>query len=294
MYDSFIRLIADVELKKDTYGGLVRFKAWYDHTQNQSGVPHGNEANDYVAGNALSDRGFETLQKFDGIYLLDAYVYNTWKTEGGSSLNLRVGRQALNWGESLFIQGINQISPLDVPAFRRPGTEVKEALLPVGMVYANWGIPNGPSIEGFYQFQWQPTNIDACGTYFSSGGCRDRAECRGPRAATAAWYRRRIPWAGPSNLYVPLTDTKTPKNGGQGGVAIRYFVECARHRVRRLRDQHPCPDAGARRHQAARSRSRRRPRSARWSRRSGSTPKTSRSTRSAPPRRLQAGPSARN
>lgn len=224
MYDSFVRLIADVELKKDTYGGLVRFKAWYDFTQSQQGVPHGNEANNYAAGSALSDRGFEPLQKFDGIYLLDAYVYNTWKMEGGDSLNVRVGRQALNWGESLFVQGINVISPLDVPAFRRPGTEVKEALLPVGMVYANWGIAHGPSIEGFYQFQWQPTNIDPCGTYFSSvdagiGPNAGSSGCSGGLVSapdSVGWNK---------GLYVPLTGTRTPKNSGQGGLAARYFVD---------------------------------------------------------------------
>ena len=116
------------------------------------------------------------------------------------------------------------ISPLDVPAFRRPGTEVKEALLPVGMVYANWGIANGPSIEGFYQFQWQPTNIDPCGTYFSSvdagiGPNAGSSGCNGGlvSAPDSVGF--------PKGLYVPLADTKTPKNGGQGGVAMHYFVD---------------------------------------------------------------------
>ena len=234
----------------------------------------------------------ETLQKFDGIYLLDAYVYNTWKTEGGSSLNLRVGRQALNWGESLFIQGINQISPLDIPAFRRPGTEVKEALLPVGMVYANWGIPNGPSIEGFYQFQWQPTNIDPCGTYFSSvdAGIGPNAGSSGCNGGVVS-APDSVGW--PKQLYVPLIDTKTPKNGGQGGVAIHYFVEFARHRVRRLRDQHPCPDTGADGIKGAVPFQAQAPLGpvvkAFWE-----YPEDIQVYASAPPRRSQAGPSARS
>jgi Protein of unknown function (DUF1302) len=223
MYDSFVNLIADLSLKKDTYGGLVRFKAWYDYTKSQSNVPHGNEANKYSPASPLSDAGFEPLAKFDGIYLLDAYVYNTWKTDGGDSINVRVGRQALNWGESLFIQGVNQISPLDIPALRRPGTEIKEAILPVGMVYANWGIANGPSIEGFYQFEWQQTTIDPCGTYFSSTDAGI-----GPKAASSGCNGGFV--QAPDNpsfgkgLYVPLTDTKKASNGGQFGAAIHYFV----------------------------------------------------------------------
>lgn len=224
LYSSFVKLVADVELKKDNYGGLVRFKAWYDNTLNNSNVVHGNEANNYAKSSALSDAGLETLQKFDNIYLLDAYVYGNWKTDGGNSFNLRVGRQALNWGESLFIQGINVISPLDVPAFRRPGTEVKEALLPVGMVYGNWGIPNGPSIEAFYQFQWQQTAIDACGTYFSTVDVGI-----GPKAGSSGCHGGVVAAPDPTgwnaNLYVPLVDTRTAKNGGQGGAAMHYFVD---------------------------------------------------------------------
>jgi hypothetical protein len=225
MYTSFAKVVADVELKKDNYGGLVRFKAWYDNTLNNSTVVHGNEANNYAKNSALSDAGFEPLSKFEGIYLLDAYVYGNWKTDGGSSINARLGRQALNWGESLFVQGVNQISPLDVNALRRPGTEIKEALLPVGMLYGNWGIPKGPSIEAFYQFQWEQTTVDPCGTYFSSidAGIGPKAAnnpgCHGGLVAAPD------PVGWNSNLYVPLVETHKPSNGGQFGAAARYFVD---------------------------------------------------------------------
>ena len=86
----------------------------------------------------LNDDGFEDLQKFSGVYLLDAYAYGSFGI-GDTDLQLRLGRQVVNWGESVFIQGVNQINPIDVTALRRPGTEVKEVLLPVLMAYANWG-----------------------------------------------------------------------------------------------------------------------------------------------------------
>ena len=97
--------------------------------------------------------------------LLDAYVYGSFDFEG-TNLQLRLGNQVVNWGESIFIQGVNQINPIDVPAARRPGTELKEILLPVWMAYANWGFDWG-SIEAFYQLEWQNTSIDACGTYWA-------------------------------------------------------------------------------------------------------------------------------
>ncbi len=50
---------------------------------------------------------------------------------GDMPLDVRVGRQVVNWGEATFIQGINVLNPIDVSAFRRPGAEIKEGLLPV-------------------------------------------------------------------------------------------------------------------------------------------------------------------
>ena len=38
--------------------------------------------------------------------------------------------------------------------------------MPVGMVSANVGLGKGISAEGFYQFEWQNSVVDGCGTYF--------------------------------------------------------------------------------------------------------------------------------
>ena len=99
----------------------------------------------------LSDRGFEAEQQFENVLLLDAYVYGSFAV-GNTDLQLRVGNQVINWGESIFIQGVNQVNPIDVPAARRAGAELKEILLPVWAVYANWGFDFG-SLEAFYQLQ---------------------------------------------------------------------------------------------------------------------------------------------
>jgi hypothetical protein len=224
LYSSFVKFIGDVELKKDNLGGLVRFKAWYDNTLKNKSVPHGNEANNYARDSKLSDAGAEPLAKFDGAYLLDAYVYGNWKLDGGHNVNARLGRQVLNWGESLFIQGINQISPIDVSALRRPGVEIKEALIPVGMISGSWGIPDGPSIDAFYQFQWEQTTVDGCGTYFSSVDAGV-----GTKAASSGCHGGLVSAPDPTgwnnNLYVPLVESKTPKSGGQYGVSMRQFVQ---------------------------------------------------------------------
>ncbi len=69
--------------------------------------------------------------------LLDAYVW--WNFDiGNMPAQIRVGDQVLSWGESTFIQnGINIINPFDVSKLRVPGAELKEGLVPVGMVSAS-------------------------------------------------------------------------------------------------------------------------------------------------------------
>jgi hypothetical protein len=65
---------------------------------------------------------------------------------------VRLGKQVVSWGESTFIGGgINSINPIDVSAFRRPGAEIKEGLIPVNMFYVSQSLTDNLSAEGFYQ-----------------------------------------------------------------------------------------------------------------------------------------------
>ena len=219
MVSNVVKLVADVELKKDNYGGLVRAKAWYDYNWEKKSVPHGNSVNGYAPG-PLSDKGFAREAQFSGVALLDAYVYRNFHLEN-SDLSVRVGKQVLNWGESTFFQGINTTSPLDVPALRRPGAQVKEGLIPVETAYFNW-TPNKnlPSLEGFYQWKFRPFVIDGCGTYFSSADLGIDNTCiasanLGPALAAPDNF-------GFSMQHVP---NRLAKNSGQYGLATHYQVE---------------------------------------------------------------------
>src|SRR5690606_384271 len=92
---------------------------------------------------------------------------------------VRLGRQVVNWGESTFLQGgINAINPVDVPAFRRPGAEVREGLLPVDLFYLSRSLSDNVTVELFYQLRWEATVLENCGTFFSTAdvtarGCDD-------------------------------------------------------------------------------------------------------------------------
>lgn len=101
------------------------------------------------------------------IDLLDFYVSGDFNV-GDLPLNVRIGKQVVNWGEATFIlNGISSWSPFDVSAFRRPGSEVKEGLLPIWGAYASLGLPYDLSLEAFYQLEWEHVQLDRPGTPFS-------------------------------------------------------------------------------------------------------------------------------
>ena len=149
-------LTAEFELTGGNLGLFVRMHGFVDF-ETLNGVreqtPLSDEAKE-VAG-----RDFR---------LLDLYASGAFDP-GGVPLDLRVGNQVLNWGESTFIpNGINVINPIDVNRLRTPGSELRDALVPVPMVYAAVEPVPDLSVEGFYQFGWEKTVIDPVGTYFSS------------------------------------------------------------------------------------------------------------------------------
>lgn len=226
----------ELDLRYENFGAFVRGKYWYDFEGKHGSRAHGHSPNGYVPGARLNDRDFNSFAKFSGAELLDAYVYGFFDV-GGKPLDLRLGRQVVNWGESTFIQGgINVINPVDVSAFRRPGAELREGLLPVNMAFASLGLTDNLSAEAFYQFKWEPTAVDGCGTYFSSNDFAPQG-CNGIRVGAGT------PFAGvPDRLYFNPAFTQAAvgfdpvvyrhangrreaKDSGQFGVAFRYFAE---------------------------------------------------------------------
>ncbi|NRP94578.1 hypothetical protein XMG59_000666 [Marinobacterium sp. xm-g-59] len=169
-FTQIVKGVHDLELRKDNVGFFGRAKYWYDAELEDGNRSHGHSPNGYTPDTTLNDSDFNDFSKFSGFEILDAYVFAGFDIgESEKPLDLRIGRQVINWGESTFIQGgLNSINPFDVNAFRRPGAEVKEGLLPVNMAFASLGVTDNLSIEGFYQFEWEPTAIDGCGTYFSN------------------------------------------------------------------------------------------------------------------------------
>ena len=222
IYSLILKGVHDIEFRKGDFGLFLRGKYWYDEELANGKRPHGNSANMYTPDQKLDDSGFDDFAKASGIELLDAFVYGTFYLgENGLPLDLRLGRQVASWGESTFIQnGINSINPIDVSAFRRPGAEIKEGLLPVSMFTLSAGLTDALSFEMFYQIEWEKTVIDGCGTYFSTAdvaatGC-DVVTLTGLASDQANML---------GGLYITRQPDIEPDDDGQWGVAFRYFAE---------------------------------------------------------------------
>lgn len=124
------------------------------------------------------------------------------------------------------MQGVNGLNPVDLGTLRRPGAELKEALLPLGALSASVGLGGGHSVEAFYQYQSGNTSIDSCGTYWSVTETSISATAGACKAATL------VPLGGVSGvaafkagMYVPIVDGKRASDGGQYGLAYRFPVD---------------------------------------------------------------------
>ncbi len=213
-FSKIFKGVHDLELKYGDTGVFVRGKYWYDFELKDESRPLYD----------IDDNHRDTAAKASGSELLDAFVYHNYTLDDLPG-TVRAGRQVVSWGESTFIQnGINSINPVDVSALRRPGSEVKEALIPVNMLYFNQGLTDNLSVEAFYQLQWEKTVADNCGTFFSSDVVAKGCDIN--MAINGSDFDRDIDGTGVLGGYgyVPRLSDKDPRNSGQFGVALRWMV----------------------------------------------------------------------
>jgi len=223
IYTNALKYNTDLEISWKNYGGFFRARGFYDYQIME-------EETDFKPLNqeAKNTAGY-------GYDLLDAFVWADYEF-GETPVSFRVGRQVVSWGESTFIQGgINSINPVDASAFRKPGAEVKDGLLPVNMAFTSIGITPDLSLEAFYQLEWEKTRPDPCGTFFSTtdfatDGCNfvyltssieERDLLASRDAEIAQGYA-------PNERLTPVTERMedgTPKDSGQYGLALRWYSE---------------------------------------------------------------------
>ncbi|MCF6265413.1 MAG: DUF1302 domain-containing protein [Desulfuromusa sp.] len=192
-------------------GIFARARGWYDFVYNQ------DNDNDSATSNNISvapDKFTDDTEKWHGkkAEMLDYFLYAGMDIAGHDT-TLRIGQQALNWGETLFLIGgvMSSQGPIDATGFNQPGAELKELFLPVEQISLQTSLTDNLSVEAYYQWEWQPYRLDAAGSYFSTVDMLDAG--------------------GESLIIVPglfsarrIAD-EDPSDSGQWGVALRYLAE---------------------------------------------------------------------
>ena len=219
-FSSLAKITSDLELTYNNFGLFVRGSAFYDF-ENEDGD---RERTD------LSDDAKDLVGK--DAELLDAYIWGNFDI-GDMPAQLRLGDQVLSWGESTFIQnGINIINPFDVSKLRVPGAELKEGLVPVGMVSGSISPTENLTFEGFYQYDWEKVEIDPTGFYWSTN---DFAGESGDRVLLGFgdWSDLGTGWQGlvltdpvfdDRFMMVPRDADDKPSDDGQFGLAMRVYA----------------------------------------------------------------------
>jgi hypothetical protein len=213
--------VMDFDFHWGDYGVFVRPRAYYDlaysgsnsnasAATNNSMVGYGGELNDH--------QEFTTATKDqhrDKAEILDAFAYGNIDM-GERTLMLRVGRQVVSWGESLFtLGGVSTAqSPLDATQANVPGVELRDLFLPVGQVSAQIDVFSNLTMAGYYQWEWEKTRLDESGAYFSTLDFVDDAGvAMMPKLAAG------IPAS------IDRIADEDPSDDGQYGLALRYVAE---------------------------------------------------------------------
>lgn len=222
-FSNAVKATSELSLNyRDNMGAFVRASYFYDFENNDR-----RELGKFAKQKVGKD-----------FQLLDAFVFWNFDISGNDG-SLRLGRQVVSWGESTFIQnGINVINPVDVSKLRVAGSELKEAFLPVEMLYTTFNFTENLSAEALYMFEFEQTEPDPVGTYFSTN---DFATLDGEfvmlnfgrnnePASFAACQRGLV---SPANALefancsaaVGRAPDRYASDSGQYGFAVRYFAE---------------------------------------------------------------------
>ncbi|WP_371365613.1 DUF1302 domain-containing protein [Pseudomonas sp. QL9] len=204
-----LSVLGDFDIKYRNYGAFLRASSFYDdvyrHYNDNDSPETVNKDGDHDQFTSRARRLEENRTR-----LLDAYLYTSQQTGEESMLNLRLGQQVVQWGESLFFPNIaGAQSPADATKANVPGTEVKDILLPVGQLSAQWQLNPVFGVAAYYQYQYKPTELDPVGTYFSY------TDVVGPGAE----FIRAAP-----GFNIPRGPDHHPRDSGQWGLSTHFAV----------------------------------------------------------------------
>jgi hypothetical protein len=185
-------------------GMFMRGYAFYD-VENTDGT------RDYVKLTSEAERDVA-----NDVDLNEAYISVEFEV-ARIPTRLRLGKQTLNWGQSTFFQGVKEFNPVHLPQISRPGATGKDLQIGQNMLWGLMAITPLISVEGFYQLDWEPTELNSSGTYLST---IDAFEALGSYNGRAQFVFGKADDRGPTDvlgfLGLGSTETCNNMNGGAG------------------------------------------------------------------------------
>jgi hypothetical protein len=202
------------------FGLRLSAAAWYDDMLHRKTKAD----NDPTIGQMPFDEFPRKTRKISGekAELLDAFVFGGWRLDNGMKVTARLGRHALQYGESLFF-GDNGIAraqgPVDIDKLlASPNAQFKEIIRPVPQLSAQLQLTPEISLGGYVQFRWEADRLAPAGSYFSTAnipwGSQQNALANIPPGT---------PISG-NYVLTPGADQK-PKNSGQFGLQMRWRLD---------------------------------------------------------------------
>ncbi|MFD1699746.1 DUF1302 domain-containing protein [Halopseudomonas phragmitis] len=218
-----VSLFGEVIAQKDNLGAVLRASHFYDDVYKRDNNNDSPGSVNRVVANPGDEKRFIGKTRRDSgsrFQLLDAYVYGNWPIAETQYLSLNAGRHLVAWGESLFWPNISQgQAPVDATKFNVPGTEAKDAYLPVNQFSFTYALNESWAVTGFYQFEWEETRLNPVGDFFGS-------DFFGP----GSQFFRLAPGVIsnlPDNTFtvVNTAGEVDPRDSGQWGLGVRWNVD---------------------------------------------------------------------
>ena len=210
---SRFELASSLDLTTDRFGAHLSALAWYDSVYS-SGTDNNSDAT-YNMLSVPAGKFSHAVRALDGshVELGENFLYANLAL-GEMPLSVRLGRQSLLWGESLFFAD-NSIAagqaPLDyIRGTLSPQGYSRQVFLPVNQLSMTLQPSAELSISAYYQLEWRASRLPAVGSYFSAN------DVTGPGTERAFLAQ---------GLYLLHVPDEKPPSDGQFGIAFHQRVE---------------------------------------------------------------------
>ncbi len=225
-----VDLLSELTAERDDFGFDLSAQGWYDPIYHQHSA--GDSPKTFNPISVPYNEFPKDVRRLMGgdAELLNAFVKDRFVVDD-LPVSVRIGRQTLLWGESLFFAG-NGIAagqaPVDlIKSQGAPLAEAREVFLPVAQAVMRVELRHGVALEAYDQFEWRRDRIPGVTSYFSTTDILDQG---GEQVLL------------PGGKWLLRTEDFVPHGLGQFGVALRVQGDAADYGLYALRFDAKLPE----------------------------------------------------